>query len=451
MKDNIKEVLKNNILSIICGVVVIAALIVPIWPMGGYRTELENRLTERTNVYSSLNTLRTKSRTLPVVDPDNTNPVPLDGFPNENVIAKGDEVKKGFETQSQQLVAEALKLNKHALLVPGSLPNPANNAIAINFRDRYRQLMLPTVGIPATPGAPPPTILGGIAQQWKVGIPPTQNDIQAAVQKLWREKYQPQLGGTIPTGGGNDRAKQALQEEFNQASARVPDIERSKVALNSLLYMNLDALPYIQTFNNREAPGPLDIWNAQLDLWIIQDIGAGIAEANAGAKNVTDATVKHLIKINILNPNPYVIMAGQTMDGELTGPAPKVTDLGQQNQQYPLFMTTGRVCNPLYDVVQFDVTMNVDATKIPQVLTALSRNRFLTVVGASVLAVDSAALQQQGYIYGNKPVVQLTLKCEDIFFHNWSRPLMPKRMADLMTGVQPGGVEGGLPEDRVMY
>jgi hypothetical protein len=101
------------------------------------------------------------------------------------------------------------------------------------------------------------------------------------------------------------------------------------------------------------------------------------------------------------------------------------------------------VCNPLYDVVQFQVIMNVDAARIPQVMEALSRNRFLTVVKASVQAVDSAALRQQGYMYGDVPVVQLTLRCEDVFFHKWERPLMPKAMSDLMAGVQPGNMGGG--------
>jgi hypothetical protein len=435
-----KEILKNNILSIICGVVAIAALVVPFWPMGGYRDELQSRLTERANVYTSLEGLRTKTRNLPVVDPNKPDPIPLDGFPNENVIAKGEEVKKGFETQSTQLTNEALKINTHKLLVPGSLPTPVNNAVAINFRDSYRGLILPTTNQLGQ------IVNGGIAQSWKVGLPPTQQDIQLAVQNLFRTKYQPQLGGALP-GVTNDRMKQALNDEFNQEAARVPDQERNKVAMNSLLYMNPDALPYIQSFNNGGAPQPLDMWNAQVDLWIIQDVGDGIKDANAGAKNVTEAAVKHLIKINIAHPNPYVVQGGQSMDGELTGPAPKVFDLGQQAQQGgpeagTVSMMTGRVCNPLYDVVQYQVIMNVDATKIPQVMEALSHNRFVTVVKASVQAVDSAALKQQGYMYGDVPVVQLTLRCEDVFFHKWERPLMPKAMADLMAGVQPGGGGG---------
>ena len=47
-------------------------------------------------------------------------------------------------------------------------------------------------------------------------------------------------------------------------------------------------------------------------------------------------------------------------------------------------------------------------------------------------------------MYGDKPVVQLTLRCEDIFFHKWERPLMPKVVADAMAGVQPVG--GGPPK-----
>jgi hypothetical protein len=231
-----------------------------------------------------------------------------------------------------------------------------------------------------------------------------------------------------------------LQDEFTQASARIPDQLRNRVAMGSLLYMNADALPYILSFNSNSVPQPTDIWNAQVNLWIIEDVGRGILDANAGAKNVPEAPIKHLIKIVIPYPQPYIISAGQTLDGELTGPAPKVIDLGAGatgGSSSGVPMTTGRVSNPLYDVVQFDLVMNVDASLVPKVLASLSANRFMTVLTTSVTAVDSAALQQQGYIYGKNPVVQLTLKCEDIFFHKWERELMPDVVAKMMTGVLP--------------
>lgn len=418
-----KEILKNNILSVICGVVVIIALVVPIWPMGGYKQELETRLTQRAGTYNTLNSLRTKQRNLPVVDLENPNPTPLDGFPNENVIAKASEVKNAFETQSTQLVNEAVKLNRHAPLVKGSLPTASSTAILLDFRDRYRN-----------------AIATGFAQQWHVGTPPALLDIQNAQADLWRTKYQPQLGSSLPGATGLDRQRQMLQDEFTQESTRLPDQLRYKVAMNSWLYMNADALPYILSFNNKEVPQPTDIWNAQLNLWIIDDIGHGILDANAGATNVPDAPIKHLIKIGIPYPQPYIVSAGQTLDGDLTGPAPKVTDLSGGTAGGSLSgtpMTTGRVSNPLYDVVQFDLILNVDAAQVPRILAALSHNRFVTVLTSSVTAVDSAAMQQQGYIYGKKPVVQLTLKCEDIFFHKWERELMPDVVAKAMTGVLP--------------
>ena len=250
-----KDILKNNILSIICGVVVIIALVVPVWPMGGYKQELNAKLTERVGVYNSLTALKTKSRNLPAVDPENPTPTPLEGFPNENVIAKADAVKASFETQSKQLVDEAIKLNQHNLLVPGILPQPGNNAIAINFRDRYRNLLLFSTN---PQGA---IVKSGIANNWKVGVPPTQQDIKNATDELWRSKYQPQLGTAVPGASVAHPAKQALMAEFNAEAGLVPDQQRNQVATSSRFYMNPDCAPrHPQLRQPRAAPaaGPLE-------------------------------------------------------------------------------------------------------------------------------------------------------------------------------------------------
>lgn len=430
------EFVKNNILSILCGVVVLVAIVVPFWPMGGYRESLESRLAERVTVYNSLNDVRTKSRTLPVVNPDNPTPQPLEVFPNEQIIAKGNEVKTAFETQSKQLMDEVIKLNRHTLLVPGSLPAASSTSLLFRFRDQYRD-----------------AIANGFPRMLKRGIPPTAESIKLATEKLYNAKYRPQLGGTVlGSAPGMDRAKQNLLEEFKIESERIPQQERERVATSSLIYMNPDALPFNQVFNANNAPQPADVWYAQLDLWLIEDVAKAILETNAGAKSVLEAPVKHLIRVDVpkLPNNPYVLGPGQALDGELTGPAPKVTDLGVAGgSPSPVPMVTGRVSNPLYDVVHFNLVVNVEAASIVKFIQTLSKNRFITVLETSVTAVDSNALKQQGFLYGDKPVVQLTLKCEAIFFHKWSRELMPKVVADALTG-QPGAVPGMGPSD-MMY
>jgi hypothetical protein len=131
------EIVKKNILSIVCGVVALIALIASVWPLGGYAQSLNEDLTKRTSVYSSLESLRSKQRHAPVVNTEKAEPDPLTRFPNKDVIEQGEAVKKSFETESKKIREAAIGFNKHALLVPASLPTPRPTE-AFQFRDRYK-------------------------------------------------------------------------------------------------------------------------------------------------------------------------------------------------------------------------------------------------------------------------------------------------------------------------
>jgi len=103
---------------------------------------------------------------------------------------------------------------------------------------------------------------------------------------------------------------------------------------------------------------------------------------------------------------------------------------------------TGRVCNPLYDVIQFHVEMNVDATKLPMILTELQRGHLITVFRVDAQVVDArAAVTEGGYVYGSAPIVQLWLECEELFMRGWTTdpaaPLMPPTVQTALGIAQP--------------
>jgi len=105
----------------------------------------------------------------------------------------------------------------------------------------------------------------------------------------------------------------------------------------------------------------------------------------------------------------------QPAGGSLNEPLPKVKAIS----------ATGRISNPMFDVAHFTITVDVDAEQIPAFLRELNRNRFLTVLQTDLATVDSANEQAAGYIYGDKPVVTLTLTCETLFMRSWLSKLMP--------------------------
>ena len=91
-----------------------------------------------------------------------------------------------------------------------------------------------------------------------------------------------------------------------------------------------------------------------------------------------------------------------------------------------VYSVTGRPLHtPLYDLVQFNVTLRCEAAQVPYVLKQLQKDSLLTILNVDVSEVNLAVAAMNGYVYGQKPVVQLDLQCEMLFLRQWLAPLMP--------------------------
>src|SRR5580658_11353493 len=99
------EVVKKNLLSILSGVVAIAAVVATYWPVGGMFQTLQAASDARGAVYTELEGLLTKPRQLPLTDPANTQQEPLKAFPNQKTIDLGNRVTSHVSKQSTDMVA----------------------------------------------------------------------------------------------------------------------------------------------------------------------------------------------------------------------------------------------------------------------------------------------------------------------------------------------------------
>jgi hypothetical protein len=98
---------------------------------------------------------------------------------------------------------------------------------------------------------------------------------------------------------------------------------------------------------------------------------------------------------------------------------------------------TGRQCSGFFDVLQFQVELVVDATKVPTVLEGLGAGRYITVLNVeSMETVDSAMMRAAGYYIGTKPCVKIRVLCEELFFREWLQNLVPTRLKTQL-GYQP--------------
>jgi hypothetical protein len=222
-----------------------------------------------------------------------------------------------------------------------------------------------------------------------------------------------------------------------------------EVAQQKKVYLAPDALVQNPNVIANNVPATVDIWYAQVALWIQQDVCNAIAQANGKSKSILDAPIKHLIKLNI--PQPPAMYTTQLAAASATPGAPPAAAPveGGDTQTLPKATSdangiTGRVSNPFYDVIRFQLVLNVEASQVPYVISALSANRLLSVYNMDVVAVDSSERAAAGFIYGANPVVQLNLKCETLFMRSWTAKLMPDAIKTAL-GIVPAPAAPGTP------
>ncbi len=401
------DIVKKNLLSFIFAGIALIALIALVFPTGGWFSDLESRMQARGRVFTEMRGLLLKPRFAPTIALENTESVPLDGFPSKTFIEKGREVTTRVEEQSQQMYRAAVQMNRRQLLVENVLPLSGDTA-KFRFREQYRRAMTETL---------PYTILRG-------GVPPTAEEIEQRKARLWHDEFRTSI--KVYAGGQTNEAQ--VTEAFNAAAAQLPMLMTAEVAQKQLIYVDPNAFTIQQGIEGSQAPNPENIWWAQQGLWIQQDVAEAIAATNSQATNVLNAPVKRLVALQV--PSNYVFPAAAM-------PASGSPDSAQPVSTEPSVSPTGHVSNSVYDVVHFKLEVVIDANEIPTLLRELSRQRLITVTRVEQLAsVDSSVDESMGFIYGDQPVVKLSLNCEALLLREWTVPLMPQTILQRL-GITP--------------
>lgn len=420
------ELVKKNILSIICGVVALIAIVASFVPLGGYIEALQGDLNKSKSSFESLTSLKSKPRNLPTLSLDETTPRPLGMFPSQDVIDKAGNVVKEVEAQSIKMRDAAVAMNRRLPLVPRSLPSPGAND-ELSFRNRYLDLM--SFG--------PNGEISPILKKYNAGVLPKTEEITRFIalkrQEIERDRVIRGVNGQI---ANPEEIAQALAE----AATQIPAQMRQNVADRSMFYVDALTLDRMTEINPQQRPTPITIWWAQVALWVQQDVLAAITEANKGSESLTKAPVKRLTKVSVPFMNSFVTAAAAA--APVAGAAPPTGDpfaladaaITKVVQASP----TGRVSNGMFDVVQFKVDLIMEVDKIPAFLRTLSHNRLMTAYQVDVKAVDAEQARLEGFHYGDKPVSQVTLSCEALLLRHWTIPLMPKFIKQQLGVPEPG-------------
>ena len=433
------QFIKKNFWSLFCGVIAIAAVVFLFWPVANWYEDLRTTSNARTSVYSTLNGLLTKQRTLPVLDPFSTQSGTLNQFPTEPAIIRAQGAAKQMSDESAAILTVAMNAVKHQPLVLGALPN-GGTLQGAQFRDLYQRLMsYPNLDPDLRKLTLPVTMLHAAA-------PPSGAEITAAQEAL---KIQLVAERTHYDSTGQVSNQEDVNQLVIDAQTALPDEMRGQVAANSRMYIAPNAIHINQALTGVTVPNTLLMFNAQTTLWLLQDVFTALDAANYDrdptgaikldatgqpaypAGGIPNMKVKHLLAMQY-SDSPF-IPASASFDP--TTPAPPTADPLKPTSN-PLVSPTGHVSNGMYDVVPFSMQLIVDASSVPDILATLSKDRFITVLQMDVISIDSGEALLAGYIYGSKPCVQLNISCEELFFRQDTAQYMPDIVKKVL-GVAP--------------
>src|SRR5262249_3521507 len=112
----------------------------------------------------------------------------------------------------------AVRLNSHAVLVPGSLPNPSSGK-KVEFRDAYLVAIQQEV----------PSIVSG-------ATPPSQADVEKAINDE-KAKIEDPAGGIAIVVNGQVVNPQDVTQRVAERSAKIPTEMRDEVAHQHKMYL----------------------------------------------------------------------------------------------------------------------------------------------------------------------------------------------------------------------
>jgi hypothetical protein len=406
------EIVKKHWVSILCGVIALVALVAWQWPLGGMFAEAQADLNKRVDVYNGVSRLRKTPRYWPVIPKlASGKPTPLTPFPSDPYIKSGGEIKDEVHNQATGLDPTGKPIgmkekteaaNRHELLVSDVLPMPHEKGF--KFQQDYLEqvqkilpaMLVATAHPPAV--APPP-------------LPPVEADVRAEADRLWKDEDSKKIYFVA----GNEMNRPQVQAAWEKRCATLQNSLRLKRAQHIKLYLEPNALSVstAMTRGGGVAPDARDIYYAQTMLWVQQDLVDAIVGINKSADDVMTAPIKHLFKLEVPEGITQFVLAGTGSDaGKSNDPA------GKTYSRSP----TGRVCNSVYDVIQFGLLMDVEASKLPLILAHLQQGKLITIQQVDLAAVDGIAMEDDGFIYGNVPMIRVTIRGEELLLRSWTNP-----------------------------
>ena len=397
------DVLRRHLFLIICGLVGVAGIAggaVAITVMSGVQTGMEKAV----RLHGQLSS-HTRS------------PV------NKEMIDAEQKRIEAITGYHEKTVALADRVARHEQLVDGFFPAPNYDA-RFEFPKAYR------------------AALDEMYLRLKAGTLPTESEIRDAEERIEDER---RAAASVDFGVDEDEARRDGEDEspdeedmeqgnrsglITPEQARQDPYVRASIAKAKRIYCYATPPmdPDLSSFDVIEAvydpggrpPSLPDCWDAQLSLWIQQDVVEALATVNERAAEqleeqdrwVGNLPVKDLVSLRV---NPRYVGT---------------------HENAPVEAFTGNTSGQDYEVVYFTLNVVVDARDLPSIIAEICRNNFTTLYRVNYKA-EPPNLGMIERIYGGEPVVDVMLDFQTILFSKLYLPIMPSVILEEVNKQRP--------------
>ncbi len=420
---------KSNVYSVIfVGVMIVAPIVLGI-VAGKINAGVTSEVKERGATLVQLKQLE-KTPVDFVSAVGRSRPVKSTILVNQRFLDRYQEVVGRISDDAKRIRQEALNFNRadRDVLFPGLFPEPAPTQLETIPRRMYMALV---------------AAYERLLVDMRAGAPPSaesMGEILEAAEERFRTQILIKPGGQRLTDDDTIWLKEQLT---NTRLSHCAETAKGIGIYTTLASLNVPDESLVPP--RAEAQGMVQLFQWQWSLWITQDIVGALSDANEPFESVLEAPIKRLVSLVEFGA-PVVAggSAGGGGSGFNAGFAPgggrgagsgastpaggKAAAPLDPAREVPLdfaYSFTGRKTNPLYDVRLIQLVLIVETARIPVVLDALSRKNFITILDATVEAVDAFEEIAEGYFYGSAGVSKLTLDLETVWLREWTAPLMP--------------------------
>lgn len=227
----------------------------------------------------------------------------------------------------------------------------------------------------------------------------------------------------VKTAPERERSLSDLLREH--APARAAD----EVARSTCMYINDNAIGMHDLVGKETAPGEVEVWQAQMALWIQQDLIAALSLCN-------DERVEQLKKQNVAPPYwvgqmPVKHLMRLCIDDALGQGG------GSGRCQYPQSFTGVKNDDKMF-MVPIQLHLVVEEASLALVLDRITRIGFYTPIRVDYVAVEPELLfvRENLFIYGDDPAVRVTIDLEGYYFRQVYDQWIPKSLKSVMS--RPG-------------